>query len=44
MKVNLNPTNSKIINDVCFVTALKVQQMSKKLSDMVEFGNNIVYY
>jgi|TARA_B100001778_G_C18562529_1_gene618468 hypothetical protein len=41
MKVNLNPTNSKIINDVCFVTALKVQQMSKKLSDMVEFGNNI---
>ncbi len=41
MKVNLNPSNSKVINEVVFITALKVQAMSKKLVDMVEYGNNI---
>jgi hypothetical protein len=42
-KVNLNPTNSKVINGVIFVTALKVQAMSKVLSDLVEYGNNIIH-
>ena len=41
MKVNLNPTNSKVINGVLFVTALKVQAMSNKLVELVEYGNNI---
>lgn len=40
-KVNLNPTNSKVINEVVYVTALKVQAMSEKLKDFVEYGNNI---
>ena len=42
-KVNLNPTNSKVIDGVVFVTALKVQAMSKILVDLVEYGNNIVH-
>tara|TARA_R110002050_G_scaffold17171_1_gene51307 strand:- start:1293 stop:1520 length:228 start_codon:yes stop_codon:yes gene_type:complete len=42
-KVNLNPTNSKVINGVVFVTALKVQAMSKLLLELVEYGNNIVH-
>lgn len=42
-KVNLNPQNSKVINDVVFVTALKVEAMSEKLKDFVEYGNNIVH-
>ena len=42
-KVNLNPTNSKEINGVVFITALKVQAMSKVLSDLVEYGNNIIH-
>jgi hypothetical protein len=43
MKVNLNPTNSKVINGVVFVTALKVQAMSKKLEELVEYGNNVMH-
>jgi len=42
-KVNLNPTNSKVINGVVFVTALKVQAMSKLLLELVEYGNNITH-
>ena len=30
-RVNLNPTNSKVINGVVFVTALKVKAMSEVL-------------
>ena len=41
MKINLIPSNSKVINEVVFVTALKVQSMSKKLEELVEYGNNI---
>ncbi len=43
MRVNLNPTNSKVINGVVFVTALKVQAMSNKLVELVEYGNNIMH-
>ena len=43
MKVNLNSTNSKVINGVLFVTALKVQAMSNKLVELVEYGNNIMH-
>ena len=32
-KVNLNPTNSKVINGAVFVTALKALAMSKTLAD-----------
>ena len=42
-KVNLNPRNSKVINNVVYVTALKVQAMSEKLKDFVEYGNNIIH-
>jgi|TARA_B110000259_G_C13905250_1_gene358546 hypothetical protein len=42
-KVNLNPTNSKIINEVVYITALKVLAMSKLLKDMVEYDNNITH-
>ena len=42
-KVNLNPKNSKVINDVVYVTALKVQAMSEKLKECVEYGNNIIH-
>ena len=41
-RVNLNPTNSKIINGVAFVTALKVKAMPKMLKEeSVKFGNKI---
>mgnify|MGYP001033754789 CR=1 FL=1 len=43
MRVNLNPTNSKVINGTVFVTALKVQSMSKKLIESVQYGNNITH-
>ena len=42
-KVNLNSTNSKVINGVVFVTALKVQAMSKLLLELVEYSNNITH-
>ena len=42
-KINLNPTNSKVINGVVYVTALKVQAMSEKLEELVEHGNNIMH-
>jgi len=42
-KVNLNPTNSKVINGAVFVSALKVIAMSKTLKDFVEYGNNITH-
>jgi hypothetical protein len=42
-KVNLNPTNSKVINGTVFVTALKCQAMPKVLADEVQFGNNITH-
>ena len=32
-RVNLNPTNSKIINGVAFVTALKVKAMPEMLKE-----------
>ncbi len=43
MRVNLNPTNSKVINGTVFVTALKVQSMSKKLIENIQYGNNITH-
>ena len=42
-KVNLNPTNSKVINSTVFVTALKALAMSKTLADHLEHGNNITH-
>jgi hypothetical protein len=42
-KVNLNPTNSKVINGTVFVTALKCQAMSKVLTEEIQFGNNITH-
>ena len=42
-KVNLNPTNSKVINGNVFVTALKCQAMSKILADEIQHGNNITH-
>ena len=42
-KVNLNPTNSKVINGTVFVTALKVKAMGKILREEVEYGNNITH-
>tara|TARA_Y100000389_G_scaffold182499_1_gene199199 strand:- start:2194 stop:2379 length:186 start_codon:yes stop_codon:yes gene_type:complete len=42
-KVNLNPTNSKVINGTVFVTALKALAMSKTLADYLEHGNNITH-
>ena len=42
-KVNLNPTNSKVINGTVFVTALKCQSMSKLLAEEIQFGNNITH-
>tara|TARA_R110000782_G_scaffold113327_1_gene203335 strand:+ start:617 stop:808 length:192 start_codon:yes stop_codon:yes gene_type:complete len=40
-KVNLNKSNSKMINNVVYVTALKVQSMSLNLKEFVLHGNNI---
>ena len=40
-RVNLNPTNSKIINGVAFVTALKVKAMPEMLKAEVRFGNKV---
>tara|TARA_R110002153_G_scaffold7590_1_gene34035 strand:+ start:587 stop:778 length:192 start_codon:yes stop_codon:yes gene_type:complete len=42
-KVNLNPRNSKVINNVVYVTAVKVLSMSEKLKDFLEYGNNIIH-
>ena len=43
-RVNLNPTNSKVINGVVFVTALKVKQMTEMMrEDFVRFGNKVIY-
>ena len=42
-KVNLNPTNSKVINGTVFVTALKCQAMPKVLADEIIYGNNITH-
>jgi hypothetical protein len=43
-RVNLNPTNSKVINGVVFVTALKVKAMSEVLvEESIQFGNRITH-
>tara|TARA_R110002050_G_scaffold13531_3_gene43285 strand:+ start:32 stop:244 length:213 start_codon:yes stop_codon:yes gene_type:complete len=43
-RVNLNPTNSKVINGVVFVTALKVKAMSEVLvEESIKFGNRITH-
>jgi hypothetical protein len=43
-RVNLNPTNSKVINGVVFVTALKVKAMSEVLvEESIRFGNRITH-
>lgn len=42
-KVCLNPTNSKLVNGVLFVTALKVKSMSEVLMESVKFGNRITH-
>ena len=43
-RVNLNPTNSKVINGVVFVTALKVKAMTELMRDeFVRFGNRITH-
>jgi hypothetical protein len=43
-RVNLNPTNSKVINGTVFVTALKVKAMSEVLvEESVKFGNRITH-
>ena len=41
-KVNLNPTNSKVINGVVFVTALKVKAMTEMMrEESVKFSNKV---
>ena len=43
-RVNLNPTNSKVVNGVVFVTALKVKAMSEVLvEESIKFGNRITH-
>ena len=41
-RINLNPTNSKVINGVVFVTALKVKAMTEMMrEESVKFGNKV---
>ncbi len=43
-RVNLNPTNSKIVNGIVFVTALKVKAMTELMKEeSVRFGNRITH-
>ncbi|MEJ6793062.1 MAG: hypothetical protein QNK89_10130 [Lacinutrix sp.] len=42
-KVNLNSSNSKVINGTVFVTALKCHEMSKMLAEEIQHGNNITH-
>ena len=43
-RVNLNPTNSKIVKGIVFVTALKVKAMTELMKEeSVRFGNRITH-
>ena len=40
-RINVNSKNSILLNNRLFITALKAQQMSSKLQEFVNTGNNI---
>jgi len=40
-KINVNSTNSILINERLFISALKATKMSPKLQEFVNTGNNI---
>lgn len=40
-KINVNSTNSILINERLFISALKATKMSSKLQEFVNTGNNL---
>ena len=42
-KINVNPTNSKMIAGKLFITGLKMSQLNKSLKDFIVGGNTIEY-
>lgn len=42
-KINVNATNSKMIDGKLFITGLKMSQLSNTLSDFIIKGNTIEY-
>ena len=44
-KIRVNPTNSKVMNGILFITLLKAVLISKSkiLAELIEYDNNLVY-
>ena len=42
-KINVNATNSKMIDGKLFITGLKMNQLNNALSDFIVKGNTIEY-
>ena len=42
-KINVNATNSKMIDGKLFITGLKMNQLNNALSDFIVKGNTIKY-
>ena len=42
-KINVNPTNSKVINERLFITGLKLNRLSEALKVFVIKGNTVVH-
>jgi hypothetical protein len=40
-KINVNATNSKVIDGKLFITGLKMSQLNNALSDFIKKGNTI---
>ena len=40
-KINVNATNSKVINGKLFITGLKMSQLNKGLSDFIVKGSTV---
>jgi len=43
MKINVNTTNSKVIDGKLFITGLKMSQLNKTLSEFIVRGNTITH-
>ena len=42
-KINVNATNSKMINGKLFITGIKMSQLNKSLKDFIVGGNTITH-
>jgi hypothetical protein len=43
MRINVNPTNSKVIGDKLFITGLKMTRLKTKLAECIVKGSTIAH-